>query len=76
MRKHFDRIKVIKKLSRQETGPHGKAGPHADKRERRMRRMGTQDWLEAEEAEEGEEFIDDSPQPPWDDHEEDDNGEA
>jgi len=48
--KHFDRIKAIKKASREHAGPHGKAGPHADKRTRREHRMSTKDWLvEAEE---------------------------
>lgn len=49
--KHFDRVKAIKRLSRKYTGPHGKAGPHTDKRQRReLRRKSTHEWLaEAEE---------------------------
>lgn len=50
--KHFDRIKAIRKASREHTGPHGKAGPHADKRTRRERRMSTKDWLAEAEADE------------------------
>lgn len=45
-KKEYNRIKVLKKVSRDETGPYGKAGIHADKRERRLRRMSTKDYLE------------------------------
>jgi hypothetical protein len=50
--KHFDRIKAIRKASRNLAEPHGRAGSHADKSARRQRRMSTQDWIAEAEADE------------------------
>ena len=43
--KKWDRLKVLKKISRAEQKPHGKAGPHKDKRERRQYNKTTEDYL-------------------------------
>lgn len=55
-KKEWDKIKVLKKISREEQRLYGKSGPHKDKRERRDRRKNTQDYLsELEDYGEGEE---------------------
>lgn len=51
--KKWNRLKVLKKISREEQGLYGKAGPHKDKREKRQRKMRTEDYL-AEVEEESE----------------------
>ena len=56
-KKKWDRLKVLKKTSREEQGQHGKAGPHEDKREKRQRKMRTEDYLA--ELEEEDEIGDD-----------------
>lgn len=42
----YDRIKALKKASRDTQQPHGKAGIHCDKRERRQHKMSTQDYID------------------------------
>jgi len=52
-KKEWDKIKVLKKISREEQRLYGKSGPHRDKRERRQQRKNTQDYLaELDESEE------------------------
>lgn len=43
--KHYDRLKAVRRASRDMAGPHGRGGPHRNKSERRSRRMSTKDWL-------------------------------
>jgi len=59
-KKKWDRLKALKKISREEQGLHGKAGPHKDKREKRQRKMRTEDYLA--ELEEEDETGDDEPE--------------
>lgn len=53
--KKWDRLKVLKKISRKEQRLYGKAGAHKDKREKRQRKLRTEDYLAElnEEDEEG-----------------------
>jgi hypothetical protein len=59
-RKEWDRLKVLKKISRAEQRPHGKAGAHSDKRERRVQRKTTEDYLAELEEEELDEEVEKS----------------
>jgi hypothetical protein len=49
------RIRIIRKISREDTAPYGKAGPHCDKRERRVNKKDTDDYLDEAEEETEEE---------------------
>ena len=52
-RKEWDKVKTLKKISREEQRLYGKSGPHKDRRERRVRKKTTKDYLEeVEELEE------------------------
>lgn len=51
-KKKFDRIKVLKKISRESEKPYGKAGVHVDKKDRRIKKKNTKDYLEEEKDEE------------------------
>jgi hypothetical protein len=42
----FNKIKLIKKISREDTRMYGKSGVHVDKRERRVKRMSTAEYLD------------------------------
>lgn len=50
--KKDERIRIIRKISREDTAPYGKAGPHCDKRERRVNKKDTDDYLDEAEEEE------------------------
>ena len=50
---------MIKKISREEQQPYGKAGTHCDKRERRQRKMSTQNYLDEVNEEDVEIFVED-----------------
>jgi hypothetical protein len=52
-KKKWDRLKTLKKISREEQRLYGKAGPHKDKREKRQRRFRTEDYLAELEEEDG-----------------------
>jgi hypothetical protein len=46
--KKFNKIKLLKKVSREDTMSrlYGKSGVHVDKRERRIKRMSTAEYLD------------------------------
>ena len=43
--KKFDRLKVLKKISREENKIYGRAGVHKDKKDKRQKRLRTEDYL-------------------------------
>ena len=52
-KKKYDRIKEIKRNSRETQQPHGKSGVHVDKKDKRVKEKTTQDYID-EVKEEGE----------------------
>lgn len=45
-RRRIDKVKLLKKISREKNQIAGKVGPHRDKREKRRKKMTTKDYLE------------------------------
>jgi hypothetical protein len=48
----YDRIKNIKRISREDDRLHGKPGVHADRKDKRIKRLSTNDYLDEWEDEE------------------------